>query len=160
MASEARGGDLLIRNKRYGGDWDITWEEYKELSYFCLQYNRKKQEAENLLTLRVSTATETDAHGNGVLMPRGKGGTSDPVAVQAAKRARLLQDVGLIEKAARIAGDDLWLPLLRAVTMRDGMRIVKAQFPACERSMWFLRRKFFYTLKQLRENAQENGIVK
>ena len=52
--------------------WDVTWDEYKELDYFCRQYHRKKQEAENLLTLRVSTpqpvvepeAQEEKADGN------------------------------------------------------------------------------------------------
>ena len=36
-------------------DWGISWEEYKELTYFCLQYDAKKRDAAALLTLRLST---------------------------------------------------------------------------------------------------------
>ena len=36
-------------------DWGISWEEYKELTYFCLQYDRKRREADALLTLKLST---------------------------------------------------------------------------------------------------------
>ena len=73
--------------------WDVTWDEYKELDYFCRQYHRKKQEAENLLTLRVSTPQPVVAADGSADFPgRGGGCVSDPVAAMAEKRERLLRD--------------------------------------------------------------------
>ena len=137
-------------------DWGISWEEYKELTYFCLQYEQKKRDAAALLTTRISTPAPAMYHKGGkeygTFLPRGSGGTSDPVAATAAKRDRLLRDVMLIERAARIAGEDLAPYILRAVTTRGGVQSVFANTrPPCgERQFYALRRKFYWVLRELR----------
>lgn len=137
-------------------DWGISWEEYKELTYFCLQYERKKADAAALLTTRISTPPpEIYRHGGreyGVYLPHGKGGTSDPTALAMEKRERLLNDVRMIEKAAKIAADDLAPYLLRAVTTRDGTRksLAAMSVPMGERQFYAMRRKFFWILREMR----------
>ena len=137
-------------------DWGISWEEYKELTYFCLQYERKKADAAALLTTRISTPPpEVYRHGGreyGFYPPHGKGGTSDPTAVAMEKRERLLNDVRIIEKAARMAADDLAPYILRAVTTRGGVQSLFArERPPCgERQFYALRRKFYWVLRELR----------
>lgn len=137
-------------------DWGISWEEYKELTYFCLQYEQKKRDAAALLTTRISTPAPAMYHKGGkeygTFLPRGSGGTSDPTAATAAKRDRLLRDVMLIERAARIAADDLAPYILRAVTTRGGVQSVFAMTrPPCgERQFYALRRKFYWVLRELR----------
>jgi len=137
-------------------DWGISWEEYKELTYFCLQYEQKKRDAAALLTTRISTPAPAMYHKGGkeygTFLPRGSGGTSDPTAATAAKRDRLLRDVMLIERAARIAADDLAPYILRAVTTRGGVQSVFANTrpPIGERQFYALRRKFYWVLRELR----------
>ena len=159
--------------------WGVTWEEYKELSYFCLQYDRKKKEAAALLTIRISTPEPevyytqrkiTLADGrehtmrirHGVFQPRGSGQTSDPVAATAAKRDRLLRDVRMIEQAAQEAVRDAGINamyIIRAVTQRGGIQALYANSdtrpPMGERQFYQLRRKFFWILREMRNGDLE-----
>lgn len=148
MAASKRGINL--------DEWGITWDEYKELDYFCRQYARKKAEADALLTLRISTPQPVQsADGSGEFMPHGGGSVSDPVSAAVKKRERLLHDVSIIDKAARMAGDDLAPYLLRAVTTRDGVqRILIDGCPCSERQFYRMRRRFFYILRELRNGAR------
>ena len=127
-------------------DWGISWEEYKELSYFCLQYDQKKRDAAALLTLRLSTPAPVTYHrmvGDrsvefGEFLPRGNR-TGDPTAALAMKRDRLLRDVHMIEQAAMSAsrlkdGHSIYPALLQAVTTRAGVQAVMASMdtrPPC-----------------------------
>lgn len=159
--------------------WGVTWEEYKELSYFCLQYDRKKKEAAALLTIRISTPEPevyytqrkiTLADGrehtmrirHGVYQPRGSGQTSDPVAATAAKRDRLLRDVRMIEQAAQEAAKDTkakGIDIVRAVTQRGGVQAVYANpdtRPSInEKDFHKVRRKFFWILREMRNGDLE-----
>ena len=142
--------------------WGISWEEYKELTYFCLQYEQKKREAAALLTLKLSTPVPEIYHKNGkeygTFMPHGSGHVSDPTAATAAKRDRLLRDVRMIEQAAeaacRDAGEGMYPALVRAVTTRCGVQAVYAdpdkRPPLGERQFYSLRRKFFWILREMR----------
>lgn len=136
--------------------WGISWEEYKELSYFCLQYDRKKREAAALLTTRISTPPPATVRKGGkeygVFLPHGGGGVSDPVSRAAEKREKLLADVRMIEAAARYAGEDMAPYILRAVTSQDGVRKVKAatEFPCGLNQFYAMRRKFFWALREMR----------
>ena len=162
-------------------DWGISWEEYKELSYFCLQYEQKKREAAALLTLRISTPapeiyfTEHKVMGpNGkerivkvphaTFMPRGGNRTSDPTAAAAAKRERLLHDVRMIEQAALAAsvlddGHCIYGMLLRAVTTRSGVQAAMANEdtrPPCGKNEFYAaRRKFYWILREMRNGDLE-----
>ena len=159
--------------------WGVTWEEYKELCYFCLQYDRKKEEAAALLTIRISTQEPdvyytqrkvTLADGkehivkvrHGVFQPHGSGHTSDPVAATAAKRDRVLRDVRMIEQAAQMATKDVGISaqyMIKAVTRRGGMEALFAnpdtRPPMGERQFKKLRRKFFWILREMRNGDLE-----
>ena len=143
--------------------WDISWEEYKELTYFALQYERKKRDAAALLTIKLSTPTPVVYHKNGKeygeFMPHGGNRISDPVAATAAKRDRLLRDVRMIEQAARAAGEledghSIYAALLRAVTTRSGVQAVMAdpeKKPPCGKNEFYAaRRKFFWILREMK----------
>lgn len=163
-------------------EWGISWEEYKELTYFCLQYNQKKRDAAALLTIRSSTPapevyyTErkiTLSNGqektvkvkHGTFLPHGYGQTSDPVAATAAKRDRLLRDVRMIEQAAHEAAKDPETGrviidsqyVLRAVTTRDGTRktIAAMSVPLGERQFYAVRRRFFWILREMKNGDIE-----
>lgn len=143
-------------------EWGISWERYRELVMFCLQYDQKKRDAAALLTLRLSTPTPATYHKGGkeygTFLPHGYGQISDPVAATAAKRDRLLGDVRLIEQAvaATVEGERvLYAALLRAVTTRSGMQALYAnpdtRPPMGERQFKRLRRKFFWILSELKD---------
>jgi hypothetical protein len=148
-------------------EWGISWEEYKELTYFCLQYNRKKADAAALLTIKLSTPTPAIYHKKvgdkrvefGTFLPHGSGRTSDPVAATAAKRDRLLADVHMIEQAAIIAGEledgyNIYSALLKAVTTRGGVQAVMADTdskPPCGKNDFYAaRRRFFWVLREMK----------
>lgn len=160
--------------------WGITWEEYKELTYFCLQYEHKKREAAALLTLKLSTPVPEIYHTTrritltdgtektvkvtrGTFMPHGSGHVSDPVAATAAKRDRLLRDVRMIEQAAHEAvkedGEIFYQPLLRAVTTRGGVQAVFAnpdfKPPRGKNPFYDMRRKFFWILREMKNGDLE-----
>nr|DAG37287.1 MAG TPA: hypothetical protein [Caudoviricetes sp.]DAU71909.1 MAG TPA: hypothetical protein [Caudoviricetes sp.] len=134
-------------------DWGLTWDEYKELEYFCRQYDRKRREADALLTLRVSTPEPVRLkNGEGMFLPRGGGGKCDPVAAAAEKRERYLHDIAIIDAAAKLAGQDLAAWLLRAVTKKGGMNRELIRGCPCSQSAFYaMRRRFFFILKQLRD---------
>lgn len=146
-------------------EWGISWEEYKELTYFCLQYARKKREAEALLTLRISTPPPvTFRHGGreyGAVLPVGGGGLpSDPVAAQAQKREKLLRDVDMIERAVAEAAREypgMAGKLLDVVTGKIGVRrAMDAGGVYCGVNQFYgMRRRFFWILKQMRDGAWE-----
>lgn len=149
-------------------EWGISWEEYKELTYFCLQYDAKRRDAAALLTLKTSTPAPVTYHKGGkeygTFMPHGNH-VSDPVAATAAKRDRLLGDVRMIEQAARAAcdgeGEGMYPALLKAVTSRCGVQAVYAdpdlRPPRGERQFYIMRRKFFWILREMRYNSAEVG---
>lgn len=143
-------------------DWGISWEEYKELTYFCLQYEQKKRDAAALLTTRISTPAPAMYHKGGkeygTFLPRGSGGTSDPTAATMERRERLLNDVRIIEKAADVAcegaGYGMYPALLKAVTTRSGVQAVFAnpdtRPPRNEKQFYQLRRRFFWVLREMK----------
>ena len=149
-------------------EWGISWERYRELVMFCLQYNQKKRDAAALLTLKLSTPPPAIYHRNGreygTFLPHGYGGVSDPVAITAAKRDKLLRDVRMIEQAAMAAVEDegervLYPYLLKAVITRAGVHGLYAdpdkKPPKGERQFKKLRRKFFWILSEMKDGFIE-----
>lgn len=153
-------------------EWGISWEEYKELTYFCLQYEQKKRDAAALLTIKLSTPTPVTYHRKvgdksvefGEFMPRGGNRISDPVAATAEKRDRLLRDVHMIEQAAMAAarlkdGHSIYMALLRAVTTRSGVQAVMAspdKKPPCGKNEFYeARRKFYWILREMKNGDLE-----
>lgn len=148
-------------------EWGISWEEYKELTYFCLQYEQKKRDAAALLTIKLSTPAPAIYHKAGkeygTFLPHGSGHVSDPVVATAAKRDRLLTDVRMIEQAAAAACEPdynaAYAALMRAVTTRGGVQAIFAnpdhRPPMGERQFYALRRKFFWILREMRRGDLE-----
>lgn len=166
-------------------EWGISWEEYKELTYFCLQYEQKKRDAAALLTINLSTPTPEVYYTkrkiklssgaekivnvmHGTFMPHGSGHVSDPVAATAAKRDRLLNDVRMIEQAARGASEAArdaysWKIdpryIIKAVTQRSGVQALFAnpdtRPPMGERQFYTVRRMFFWILHEMKSGDLE-----
>ena len=136
-------------------EYNITKERYNELRWFCRQYDKKKRDAAALLTVRISTPAPVtiykDKREYGEFMPRGGGGVSDPTAQTAEKRDRLLRDVQVIERAARMAADEMAPYILKAVTGNDGIErvIANTKAPLSYGDFRTLRRRFFYILDGL-----------
>lgn len=147
--------------------WGISWEEYKELTYFCLQYEQKKREAAALLTLKLSTPVPEIYHKAGkeygTFMPHGSGHVSDPTAATAAKRDRLLKDIRMIEQAAKWATEAArdaysWTIdpryIIKAVTQRSGVQALYANSdtrpPLGERQFYTVRRIFYWVLHEMK----------
>lgn len=149
-------------------EWGVSWEEYKELTYFCLQYEQKKRDAAALLTLRLSTPTPEIYHKGGkeygTFLPHGSGHTSDPVAATVEKRERILRDVRMIEQAAAAAGKldggyNISRAILQAVTTRGGVQAVMTNpdtCPPCNKNDFYAaRRKFYWILREMRNGDLE-----
>ena len=150
------------------GEWGISREEYKELYYFALQYERKKRDAAALLTIKLSTPVPAVYHQGGkefgTFLPHGSGRVSDPVAATAARRDRLLREVRMIEQAAKAAavlkdGHSIYAALLRAVTTRSGVQAVMTDpyvRPPCGKNEFYeARSKFFWILREMRNGDLE-----
>jgi hypothetical protein len=106
-----------------------------------------------MLTLRISTPVPvTLPDESGIFLPHGSGRNSDPVSAAAEKRDRLLRDVRMIEQAAKLSAGDFAPHILKAVTKRCGVqKIIADGCPCSESTFYRLRRRFFHTLKELRE---------
>lgn len=147
-------------------EWGISWERYRELAMFCLQYDQKKRDAAALLTIKLSTPVPVTYHKGskeyGTFMPHGSGQISDPVAKTAAKREMYLRDISMIEQSALAAVYGEGVPakcMLRAVTQRSGVQGVYAdpdmRPPMGERQFKRLRRKFFWILSEMKDGFLE-----
>ena len=151
--------------------WGISWEEYKELTYFCLQYEQKKRDAAAMLTIRTATPAPTMYHKGGkvfgTFLPHGNS-VGDPVVATAAKRDRLLTDIRMIEQAARGASDaarELYKfkvdprYIIRAVTQRSGVQALYAnpdtRPPMGERQFYTVRRIFYWILHEMKNGDLE-----
>ena len=121
--------------------YSISNERYRELYYFCLQYDERKQKLETLRGLQRSPQ-DGQPHGSSV---------SDPTAKNGAIAATLSRDNEIIEQAAiESGGGDLYQWLFKAVTHNytyDNMRVYY-NMPCCKNEFTKIRRKFFYLLDQ------------
>ena len=115
-------------------DYHISRDAYRELLYFCRQYDDKKRKAAEIRLLKV---TAPDG------MPRGRR-TSDTTAQAAEKAARLSNDCSQIEQAAEEAAGDLAPYILLNATR--GVSYYAMDIPASERTFNRLRRKFYFCL--------------
>lgn len=119
--------------------YNISNAMYRELLYFCRQYDDKRQRAG---MARGLSAVKTDG------MPHGTG-TGDPTAAKAARAARLQADVDLIDQTAREAADELAPYLIRNVTR--GVPYACLEMPCGKNEFWRIRKRFFYLLAQKRD---------
>lgn len=119
------------RNSKYY----ISKSAFLTAFWWCLNYPEWKSEHDLGISPRSS--------GNG----SGGGGISDPTAVQAIRLSDLAEKIELIERTAYEAEPELHPYLLMYVTREDlTFDKLKALGMACERKMFYDRRRKFYWL--------------
>jgi len=118
-------------------DYDISDNRYRELKYFCRQYKEKQK--------RLCSITEISSPQLG--MRRGAS-FSDRTANIAIKRARLTDELKIIEQAAVETDGQLYGYILKSVT--DGTPYEYLDIPTSRSGFYALRRRFFYILDQRR----------
>ena len=136
---------VSMRERRVNLDqFGIDKWEYQELRALCRQYDQKRLELESALAI---SSPSMDGS------PHGGGGINKPVENAALRRERLLEDVRIIEEAARETSGGTW----RAAMIESCCRgvgydsIPFHMLPTSNRSAFFkARREFFYRLRALR----------
>ncbi|MBQ9325161.1 MAG: hypothetical protein IJ246_05265 [Clostridia bacterium] len=129
--------------------YGISRWEYQELYAFCRQYPIKKAKARDLLGV-----SSPDLSG----MPRGNS-VGHPTESVAMRRLRYLQDVDLIDEAARETAGGVWYAALiyNCCLGRSYTTIPPEQLPTSNRNQYFAaRREFFWRLHQLRHAAKDD----
>ena len=119
----------------------ISVDRYRELLHFCRQYPEWKVEANSLLGVR---AVKMDG------LPH-KSGKSDPTALAAERRDKLMAKIGLVDACAReIGGGEWYAAIIQNVCIgRPYEQMDRALMPTSERNAYFkIRRLFFESLNK------------
>ena len=123
-------------------EYEISRFAYRELKYFCLQYEEKKKRAAGLSQL---SATVYDG------MPHG-GAIGNPTEQKAIVAAQLHTDCELIEQTAMEAANGWgYQQLIKNVTL--GVPYSYLDIPCGKNKFTDIRRRFFYLL------AKKKGMV-
>lgn len=115
--------------------YNISKERYRELKYFCMQYDEKKA----IIDYGIKSVTNDG-------MPHGNFSISSPVEKQAMKNELAQKDISLIENTINetVQGEQMRKCLLNAVT--TGTTYEYMDVPCGRRQFYEARRKFFYLL--------------
>jgi len=132
--------------------YNISDFRFKELYYFCLQYDEWRQKLQAKRNpLKGMQYSGMPASGN-------PGNPTENIAIEC---AALSNKCRMIEQAARAADPELWEYILYAVTNKDiSFSILKVQKDIpCERDRYYnSRRKFYFILdRKLKEQEQEGA---
>ena len=117
----------------------ISKNRYMQLMHFCRQYPEWKTEANSLRGIR---AIKADG------LPHGSG-KSDPVAMTAEKRDRLLTKIGVVDECAKKIGNGEWYAaIIQNVCIgRSWTQMDVALMPTSNKNAFFrMRREFFEML--------------
>lgn len=117
----------------------ISQDRYQELLHFCRQYPEWKLEASSLLGIR---AIKADG------MPHGTG-QSDPVAVVAERREKLVEKIAIVDKCALAIDNGAWhASIIQNVCIgRAYEQMDRALMPTSDKNAYFkVRRQFFELL--------------
>lgn len=126
--------------------YGISRWEYEELKAFCRSYEHKKRAARDLLGVG-----SPDMSG----MPKGNT-VGRPTESTALKRLKYLEDIELIERAAKETDGGGWYhSLIQNCCLRVAWRFLDpASMPSSDRNAFFkARREFFWRLYQLKINT-------
>lgn len=119
-----------------------------ELRYFCRQYDYWKRDLAYLSYEAMGKAQQTDR-------PWSKPQLDflDPTADLAIRMVAYQKKIELVEKAARLADDELASYILKAVTEGRSFTNLKTKYQIpCERGMYYDRyRKFFWILDKMKD---------
>lgn len=123
--------------------YNISPQRYRELYYFCLQYDQRRAQIENL---RHKSSPPPDGQ------PRGNG-TGDPTARAAIAAATKSKENEIIEQSAIEAGGDLYPWLFEAICYELKYNYLHtAKGMPCGRNEFDrIRHKFFYILDQKKD---------
>ena len=124
----------------------ITKERYLELLHFCRQYPQWKIEANSLLGIR---AIKADG------MPHGSG-KSDPVALAAVKRERLLTKISLVDECAKAVGGGKWHAVIiqNVCIGKAYSKLDKALMPTSDSNTFYRQRRDFFELLDKRTDNE------
>lgn len=132
-------GKVRTLNTKYG----ISKNRFKELYYWCLQYNEWKDE----LKYKTDTVKAIEAHD----MPGGSGSIGSPTERLAMRRSKLEENCRLIEQTAIETDPDLYQYILKAVT-DEGITYrylsLIMGIPCSQNTYYERRRKFYWLLNQ------------
>lgn len=127
---------------RYAPCWKqigISRDRYGQLLHFCRQYPEWKTEANSLLGIR-AIKMDGQPHGSG---------KSDPVALAAERRDKLLTKIGVVDECAKtIGGGEWYAALIQNVCIgKTFSQMDKALMPTSSGNAFFrMRREFFAML--------------
>ena len=122
----------------------ISKDRYQELLHYCRQYPEWKTEANSLLGIK-AVKMDGQPHGSG---------KSDPVAMAAERRDRLLNKIQLVDDCAReIGGGEWYAAIIQNVCIgRPYEQMDRALMPTSEKNAFFkIRRMFFDLLNKMYE---------
>ena len=122
----------------------ISKDRYQELLHYCRQYPEWKTEANSLLGIK-AVKMDGQPHGSG---------KSDPVAMAAERRDRLLNKIQLVGDCAReIGGGEWYAAIIQNVCIgRPYEQMDRALMPTSEKNAFFkIRRMFFDLLNKMYE---------
>lgn len=116
----------------------ISKDRYKELLHYCRQYPEWKTEANSLLGIK-AVKMDGQPHGSG---------KSDPVAMAAERRDRLLNKIQLVDDCAReIGGGEWYAAIIQNVCIgRPYEQMDRALMPTSEKNAFFKIRRMFFDL--------------
>ncbi len=116
----------------------ISQDRYRELLHFCRQYPEWKTEANSLLGIR---AIKMDGQPHGT-------GKSDPVAMAAEKRERLIEKINIVDTCARAVDDGAWYAsIIQNVCIgRSYEQMDRALMPTSDRNAYFKKRRQFFEI--------------
>lgn len=131
-----------LNHDKYG----ISRNRFKELYYWCLQYNEWREELKySTDTVRAIEITDMPvAHESG-----------DPTQKLAIRRAQLEKNCRMIEQAAIEADPDIYSYILKAVTNEyvtyRHLRLIE-EMPCGKKTYYDRRRRFYWLLDQKKIN--------
>lgn len=116
----------------------ISQDRYRELLHFCRQYPEWKTEANSLLGIR-AIKMDGQPHGSG---------KSDPVAMEAEKREKLIEKIGIVDTCARAVDDGAWYAsIIQNVCIgRSYEQMDRALMPTSDRNAYFKKRREFFEI--------------
>lgn len=121
--------------------YGISKAAYRELKYFCLQHNEKKQAVNNLLGLSGVCYTGVPS----------KSGPGDPTGLTAQKIAVYENDIAMVENTAKEVSPELFSYIVYSVA--NDVPFDRLGIPCGRRQFYEMRRKFFYLLFLKKGNA-------